>query len=87
MKNPDVRQVARYGIDICAEFGSSAFRPYSEKALSRFLQRNQASHIIAAHIIGSYMMNTEEFAERAVRAEVIPPLVELLRGRLTWVDL
>jgi hypothetical protein len=31
-------------------------------------------------------MNMEEFAERAVRAGVIPPLVELLRGRLTWVE-
>jgi hypothetical protein len=40
----------------------------------------------AAHIIGSYTMNMEEFAERAVRAGVIPPLVELFRGRLTWVE-
>lgn len=31
-------------------------------------------------------MNMEEFAERAVQAGVIPPLVELLRGRLTWVE-
>ncbi|XP_024393545.1 uncharacterized protein [Physcomitrium patens] len=41
----------------------------------------------AAHIIGSYSMNTEEFALRAVRAGVIPALVELLRCRLTWVEL
>ncbi|KAI3903057.1 hypothetical protein MKW92_012114 [Papaver armeniacum] len=40
----------------------------------------------AAHIIGSYTMNMEEFAESAVHAGVIPPLVELLRGRLTWVE-
>ncbi|GAB4837863.1 hypothetical protein Ancab_027389 [Ancistrocladus abbreviatus] len=40
----------------------------------------------AAHIIGSYTMNMEEFAETAVHAGVIPPLVELLRGRLTWVE-
>lgn len=31
-------------------------------------------------------MNMEDFAERAVEAGVIPPLVELLRGRLTWVE-
>lgn len=31
-------------------------------------------------------MNMEEFAERVVQAGVIPPLVELLRGRLTWVE-
>lgn len=40
----------------------------------------------AAHIIGSYTMNREDFAERAVKEGVIPPLVELLRGRLTWVE-
>ncbi|PSR85021.1 Tetratricopeptide repeat protein like [Actinidia chinensis var. chinensis] len=40
----------------------------------------------AAHIIGSYTMNMEEFAETAVHAGVVPPLVELLRGRLTWVE-
>ncbi|CAM6097653.1 unnamed protein product [Calypogeia fissa] len=40
----------------------------------------------AAHIIGSYTMNVEEFAERAIQAGVISPLLELLRGRLTWVE-
>ncbi|KAL3750303.1 hypothetical protein ACJRO7_011319 [Eucalyptus globulus] len=40
----------------------------------------------AAHIIGSYTMNMDELAERAVRAGVISPLIELLRGRLTWVE-
>ena len=40
----------------------------------------------AAHIIGSYTMNMEEFADSVVHAGVIPPLVELLRGRLTWVE-
>ncbi|KAL2643708.1 hypothetical protein R1flu_011295 [Riccia fluitans] len=40
----------------------------------------------AAHVIGSYTMNVEEFAARAVQAGVIAPLLELLRGRLTWVE-
>ncbi|KAF3794271.1 Tetratricopeptide repeat protein 1 [Nymphaea thermarum] len=40
----------------------------------------------AAHIIGSYTMNMEEFAEEAVRAGVIPPLVELMKGSLSWVE-
>lgn len=40
----------------------------------------------AAHIIGSYCMNVEAFAERACAAGVVPPLLELLRGRLTWVE-
>ncbi|XP_031492157.1 uncharacterized protein LOC116258866 [Nymphaea colorata] len=54
----------------------------------RWLSHDQNIYIpyYAAHIIGSYTMNMEEFAERAVRSGVIPPLVELLRGRLTWVE-
>lgn len=54
----------------------------------RWLLSDQNVYIpyYAAHIIGSYTMNMEEFAEMAVEAGVIPPLVELLRGRLTWVE-
>ncbi|CAE6093908.1 unnamed protein product [Arabidopsis arenosa] len=54
----------------------------------RWLSHDQNIYIpyYAAHIIGSYTMNMEEFAERAVEAGVIAPLVELLRGRLTWVE-
>lgn len=54
----------------------------------RWLSHDQNIYIpyYAAHIIGSYTMNIEEFAERAVHAGVIAPLVELLRGRLTWVE-
>jgi len=50
----------------------------------RWLSHDQNIYIpyYAAHIIGSYTMNIEEFAERAVQAGVIPPLVELLSGRL-----
>ncbi|KAI3770061.1 hypothetical protein L6452_01182 [Arctium lappa] len=39
-----------------------------------------------AHIIGSYTMNMENFAETAINDGVIPPLVELLRDMLTWVE-
>lgn len=54
----------------------------------RWLSHDQNIYIpyYAAHIIGSYTMNLEEFAESAVHAGVIPPLIELLRGRLTWVE-
>ncbi|XP_074587463.1 uncharacterized protein LOC141843300 [Curcuma longa] len=54
----------------------------------RWLSDDQNIYIpyYAAHIIGSYTMNMEEFSERAVHAMVIPPLVELLSGRLTWVE-
>jgi hypothetical protein len=54
----------------------------------RWLSQDQNVYIpyYAAHIIGSYTMNLEEIAQIAVQAGVIPPLVELLRGRLTWVE-
>ncbi|KAJ4804691.1 ARM-repeat/Tetratricopeptide repeat (TPR)-like protein [Rhynchospora pubera] len=54
----------------------------------RWLSQDQNVYIpyYAAHIIGSYTMNLEEFAQSAVQAGVVPPLVELLRGRLTWVE-
>ncbi|OVA19166.1 hypothetical protein BVC80_7781g5 [Macleaya cordata] len=40
----------------------------------------------AAHIIGSYTMNKIEFAEKAVKSGVISPLMELLRGKISWVE-
>ncbi|KDP41650.1 hypothetical protein JCGZ_16057 [Jatropha curcas] len=40
----------------------------------------------AAHVIGSYTMNKVEFAVKAVESSVIPPLMELLRGKISWVE-
>ncbi|WCJ31343.1 ARM-repeat/Tetratricopeptide repeat (TPR)-like protein [Euphorbia peplus] len=40
----------------------------------------------AAHIIGSYARNTPEFAEKAVNSGVVRPLIELLRGKITWIE-
>ncbi|XP_073126586.1 uncharacterized protein [Henckelia pumila] len=40
----------------------------------------------AAHIIGSYTMNEVESAVRAVDSGVIPALLELLRGKMSWVE-
>ncbi|KAJ6391219.1 hypothetical protein OIU77_025247 [Salix suchowensis] len=40
----------------------------------------------AAHIIGSYTMNKAKFAEKAVQSGVIPPLMDLLRGKISWVE-
>ncbi|GJZ17451.1 armadillo-like helical domain-containing protein [Tanacetum coccineum] len=40
----------------------------------------------AAHIIGSYTMNKFEFAEIAVDSGVISPLIDLLRGKMSWVE-
>ncbi|CAN8267782.1 unnamed protein product [Cochlearia groenlandica] len=40
----------------------------------------------AAHIIGSYTMKKPEFALKAVECGVIDPLLELMRGKMTWVE-
>ncbi|PIA33060.1 hypothetical protein AQUCO_04200068v1 [Aquilegia coerulea] len=53
-----------------------------------WLLRDQNIYIpyYAAHVIGSYTMNRVEFAEKAVDSGVIPPLMELLRGKISWVE-
>ncbi|XP_010061698.2 uncharacterized protein LOC104449279 [Eucalyptus grandis] len=53
-----------------------------------WLLRDQNIYVpyYAAHIIGSYTMNKAEFAEKAVESGVIPPLIKLLRGKLSWVE-
>ncbi|KAE9586836.1 putative clathrin, heavy chain [Lupinus albus] len=53
-----------------------------------WLLTNQNIYIpyYAAHIIGSYTMNKEEFALIAVQSGVIPPLMELLSGKISWVE-
>ncbi|XP_023003951.1 uncharacterized protein LOC111497395 [Cucurbita maxima] len=53
-----------------------------------WLLRDQNVYIpyYAAHIIGSYVMNRAEFAEIAVESGVIPPLMELLKGKISWVE-
>ncbi|KAL8141105.1 hypothetical protein V2J09_007126 [Rumex salicifolius] len=40
----------------------------------------------AAHVIGSYTMNRPDFSQKAVQGGVIPPLMELLRGKISWVE-
>ncbi|GKU94841.1 hypothetical protein SLEP1_g8276 [Rubroshorea leprosula] len=40
----------------------------------------------AAHIIGSYTMNRADFAERTVKAGAVLALLELLRGKMSWVE-
>ncbi|XP_069150708.1 uncharacterized protein [Solanum lycopersicum] len=40
----------------------------------------------AAHIIGSYTMNKVRFSVLAVKSDVISPLIDLLRGKITWVE-
>ncbi|KAK4260142.1 hypothetical protein QN277_003295 [Acacia crassicarpa] len=40
----------------------------------------------AAHIIGSYTMNKPKFAEKAVKSNVVAPLIELVRGKISWIE-
>ncbi|GLU13480.1 hypothetical protein SLE2022_301150 [Rubroshorea leprosula] len=40
----------------------------------------------AAHIIGSYTMNRADFAERTVKSGAVLALLELLRGKMSWVE-
>lgn len=53
-----------------------------------WLLRYQNIHIpyYAAHIIGSYTMNKAKFADKAVKSHVVQPLMELLRGKISWVE-
>ncbi|KAF9619625.1 hypothetical protein IFM89_007946 [Coptis chinensis] len=53
-----------------------------------WLLRDQNIYIpyYAAHVIGSYTMNKVEFAEEAVNSGVVIPLMELLRGKISWVE-
>ncbi|XP_028764212.1 uncharacterized protein LOC114722364 [Neltuma alba] len=40
----------------------------------------------AAHIIGSYTMNKANFAHKAVKSHVVRPLMDLLEGKISWVE-
>ncbi|KFK31740.1 hypothetical protein AALP_AA6G152700 [Arabis alpina] len=40
----------------------------------------------AVHIIGSYTMKKPEFAVKAVESGVIAPLLELMRGKISWIE-
>ncbi|KAJ0040578.1 hypothetical protein Pint_27947 [Pistacia integerrima] len=53
-----------------------------------WLRRDQNVYIpyYAAHIIGSYTMNKVHFAEKAIKSGVVLPLMELLRGKMSWVE-
>ncbi|KAK7330991.1 hypothetical protein VNO77_25199 [Canavalia gladiata] len=53
-----------------------------------WLLRHQNLYIpyYAAHIIGSYTMNKVKFAKKAVKSLVVKPLVELLQGKISWVE-
>ncbi|KAG9160928.1 hypothetical protein Leryth_008745 [Lithospermum erythrorhizon] len=53
-----------------------------------WIQKNQNIYIpyYAAHIIGSYTINNVDHARKSVDSGVIPPLMELLSGKISWVE-
>ncbi|KAG8642702.1 uncharacterized protein LOC110628038 isoform X2 [Manihot esculenta] len=83
MTQPDDPEFPSLGIFEC--MGKLIDRGIKDKA---WLLRGQNIYIpyYAAHIIGSYTMYKAEFAENAVISGVVLPLMELLRGKITWVE-
>ncbi|KAM1464250.1 hypothetical protein ACFXTO_043936 [Malus domestica] len=85
MAHPDDPEFPSLGIfDCMARF---IHKGINNKSTS-WIQRDQNIFIpyYAAHVIGSYTMNKAVFAEKAVASGVIPPLLELLRGKMSWVE-
>ncbi|WCJ35521.1 ARM-repeat/Tetratricopeptide repeat (TPR)-like protein [Euphorbia peplus] len=83
MTHPDDPELPSLGV-----FGSMSKMILKGTRDSDWLLRDQNVYIpyYAAHIIGSYTMNKVEFAEKAVESGVIPSLMELLRGKISWVE-
>lgn len=83
MTRPDNPEFPELGIFDC--MAKLICRGISDK---KWLSTDQNVYIpyYAAHIIGSYAMNRAHFAEIAVESGVIPPLMELLRGKFSWVE-
>lgn len=83
MTHPDDPDLPYLGIFEC--MASLIYKGINDP---EWLLRDQNVYIpyYAAHIIGSYTMNKVEFAEKAVTSGVIPPLMELLRGKMSWVE-
>ncbi|KAJ8769336.1 hypothetical protein K2173_002540 [Erythroxylum novogranatense] len=83
MTHPDDPEFPSLGIFEC--MGKLIDRGIKDK---EWLIRSQNIYIpyYAAHIIGSYTMNNSQFAEKAAGSGVILPLLELLRGKISWVE-
>ncbi|CAI0464879.1 unnamed protein product [Linum tenue] len=83
MHHPDDPQLPSLGI-----FASMA--ALIQKAINSpsWLLHDQNIYIpyYAAHVIGSYTMNKPEFAQQAVESGVIPQLLDLLGGKISWVE-
>ncbi|KAA8537824.1 hypothetical protein F0562_027596 [Nyssa sinensis] len=83
MTQPDDPEFPSLGIFECMV--SLIYRGINDRD---WLRRDQNIYIpyYAAHVIGSYTMNKVELAEKAAESGVVPPLLELLRGKMSWVE-
>lgn len=83
MTRPDDAELPTLGIFECMT--SLINKGIHDRA---WLHKNQNIYIpyYAAHIVGSYTMNKVDFAMRAVESGVLSPLLELLRGKMSWVE-
>ncbi|KAK3011704.1 hypothetical protein RJ639_005894 [Escallonia herrerae] len=83
MTQPDDPEFPSLGIFDCMV--SLIYKGINDRA---WLCRDQNMYIpyYAAHIIGSYTMKKVEFAEKGVASGVIPPLLDLMRGEMSWVE-
>ncbi|CAN1274359.1 Tetratricopeptide repeat protein 1 [Linum perenne] len=85
MNQPDDSEFPSLGVFSCM---ASLIQKSVNKDASGWLLNDQSIYIpyYAAHVIGSYTMNKVEFAEMAVKSGVILPLMELFRGKISWVE-
>lgn len=83
MSQPNDKELPSLGIFEC--MASLINKGINQKS---WLQKNQNIYIpyYASHIIGSYTMNNVEFAIKALDCGVLVPLLELLKGKMTWVE-
>ncbi|XP_022874516.1 uncharacterized protein LOC111393288 [Olea europaea var. sylvestris] len=83
MTRPDDQELPHLGVFECM---ANLIRKSVDDRSWLFRNQNIYISYYAAHIIGSYTMNNAEFAIKAVESGVIPPLMELLRGKMSWVE-
>lgn len=83
MKNPDDPELPSLGLFSC--MAKLILKGINNQ---NWLLTDQNVYIpyYAAHVIGSYTMNKVDFAEKAVENGVIGPLIELLGGKISWVE-
>lgn len=83
MAQPDNQEFPSLGLFDC--LARLILRGVHDK---EWLRRDQNVYVpyYAAHVVGSYVMNKARLAEKAVKSGVVPGLMELMRGKMSWVE-